>query len=154
MSSVVTHEACDLGENDSFSREDFSPVCFVSQRNETNSEGKWSPRTKSCFSILEGWRDCNTGQSHQTSVSPVSFNKVTKAVLVLHASSAYFEGLFSDFGRHEGRTRQSTLSSSLQMTSVIRSNTMLQIHTCSSKQNDIIHPKAVVFKRICDAIAE
>ncbi|KAI0558477.1 Ribonuclease H-like protein [Gracilaria domingensis] len=62
-------------------------------------------------------------------VSPVPFNRVARAAHSAQASSASAERLFSDLGRLEGHQRQSLLTSTLEMTEIIKAFVMGEIHS-------------------------
>ena len=87
-------------------------IFHASMKNALESSGRLEPHAALSF-----WRNYNKKVS---AVSPVPFNKVARASLSSQASSAGAERRFSDLGRFEGRQRQSLLTSTLQMTEMIR----------------------------------
>ena len=132
LSTVVAREDCELGENSSFSREDFS-FLFVLFHKQMVPILKENGRREPNYT-LRFCRNCNLRQSAATPVSPVPFNRTAKAALSSQAFPAAAERLFSDLGRHEGRTRQSTLTYNLEMTSIIRSYVLSQMQISTAVQ--------------------
>lgn len=80
---------------------------------------------------------------------PIAFNKVAKAALSSQASSASAEKLFSSLSRSEGRARQSTLTSTLKLTEMIRSFRKTQVEDTLMPPRGLLHPVAAAFiKRV------
>lgn len=94
-------------------------------------------------------------QANQTStmISPVPFNTIARAALSSQASSAPAERLFSDLGRREGNQSQSLLSSTLEMSEMIRVFVCNELKNAPLHQNGLMHPKGDAFRRLVRVVA-
>ena len=86
-------------------------------------------------------------------VRPRPLNTVSRADLCSQASLASAERLFSDLGRLEGRQRQSSLSSTLEMTETIRVYVQMHLKDNILPQSGRLHSQAASFKQIVTKIA-
>ena len=82
---------------------------------------------------------------------------LAKAVLSAQASSAPSERLFSDLGRKEGRQSQSMLSSTLEMSEIIRAFVRSELSksgkTYINVHIRITHPSADAFRNLSIIVA-
>lgn len=99
---------------------------------------------------LQYWKKCNQEAS---AMGPVAFNKIAKAALSSQASSASAGRLFSDLGRLEGRKSQSLLSSSLEITEIIRNYVKMSLKGANGAQTGLLHPIPLAFKCICTLVS-
>lgn len=99
---------------------------------------------------LQYWKDLNENPGI---VSPVPFNMVAKACFAAQASSASAERLFSDLGKIENNQCQSLLSSTLEMTELLRVFVQNEVSGSLKLQSGFLHPEAAAFKRLVTQVA-
>lgn len=114
-SDVVAREASELDVDDSFTTEKLSSL-FRMYLKKIRKDLQINWRREPDFGLIY-WKQRN---SNNSVFSPVPFNKIAKACFSAQASSAAAEWLFSDLERYESRTRHSTMTSNLEMTTSIR----------------------------------
>lgn len=114
-------------------------------RKELKKYGRREP-----FYPLTFWKKSNTQTSF---VSPRTFNIITRAALSSQASSESVECVFSNLERLEGRQRQSTLSSTLEMQKTIRVFVHMNQRSNILPRTGRTHQKAAAFKRLATQIA-
>lgn len=95
---AVGRASIELGGTESFSETDLC-ILFGMFHKRMRGDLKTSGRKNPVYT-LEYWRKFNEELSH---ISPVPFNKVSRAALSAQASSASAERLFSNIERFEGR---------------------------------------------------
>ena len=146
--TAVSREAMEHEANSVFDIDQLSVVFGLLHKNmrrELQSTSRKEPET-----TLDYWRKCN---SEVSAVSPLPFNKVIRAALSSQASSASAERLFSDLGRTEGRQRQTSLTSTLEMTELVRNYVNTELRGLQMPQTGLLHPRAFAFKRLARHVA-
>lgn len=145
---ALIREAIELGDSGPFSSarlQSLFELFHEKMRADLREAGRREPNYALTF-----WKEMNAKVSY---TSPLSFNKVARALLSSQASSASAERLFSNLGRTEGRERQSMLSSTLEMTQMIRSFALMRMEDICGPQNGLLSPQAAAFKRMVQEIA-
>lgn len=146
--AAVAREAIALGETGLFNQSQLKSMFGLfhgHMRAELKKRGRKSPEY-----ALKFWKGMNETVTY---TSPLAFNTVARAFLSTQASSASAERLFSDLGRTEGRERQSLMSSTLEMTEMIRVFVNMDIEDSTLPQRGLQNPKAVAFKRTVQKVA-
>lgn len=146
--TAVAREATELEDSSMFSAEQLINAFSMLHSEMRQALRKYGRREPS--HALSYWKKCNTEMSF---VSPRPFNNIIRAALSSQASSASAERLFSDLGRLEGRQRQSTLSSTLEMNETIRVFVQMHLSSYVTPQVGRTHPQATAFKRLVNQIA-
>lgn len=145
----VAREVCEL-QTDQISHLDrLSTIFSLFHENmlrELEQKGRREPGE-----ALRFWKRQNEGS---VMISPMPFNLLARSCLSCQASSALAERVFSDVGRMEGNQSQSLMSSSLEIIELVKSYTKAQLKVIKLPQNSTLHPDAVAFKRVVDAICE
>lgn len=100
---------------------------------------------------LRFWAQKNASPSL---ISPVPFNGVAKACLASQASSASAERLFSDLGKIENNQSQSLMSSSLEMTEIIRVFVANELDSLENSQIGLMHPRASAFRALVNQVSK
>ena len=148
LHDAVAREAIEIGGAGPFERTQLQTMFsmfHLSMREELKKHGRREPSHALLF-----WKKMN---SEVTYISPVPFNKVARACLSSQASSASAERLFSNLGRMEGRERQSMLSSTLEMTEMIRVFVYSRVEDIRNKPKGLLHVKAAAFKAVVEQVA-
>lgn len=146
--SAVAREAIELGDTGPFSEDQLTSTFSMfhdNMRQELKSHSRRAPQY-----ALQFWKEMNSKVSF---TSPLAFNKLAKASLSSQASSSSAERLFSNLGRSEGRERQATLNSTLEMTEMIRGFMKMQIEDTVTVQRGLLHPVGAAFKKAVQLVA-